>query len=67
MADVLGALALSQAQTQQQLSIALLKQNLDSQDQVVQLVADAAGTGRLAAGDQPLNASGRGQVVNTIV
>lgn len=61
MADVIGALALNQAQFQQQMSIALLKQNLDSQDQVVQLVAEAAGTGA-----QPLNSSGNGQIVNIL-
>lgn len=66
MADVLGAIALNQAQFQQQMSIALLKQNLDAQDQVLQLVSEVAGTGELASGDQPLNASGPGQIVNTL-
>ncbi|MEC9265149.1 MAG: putative motility protein [Alphaproteobacteria bacterium] len=66
MADVLGVLALNQAQYQQQMSIALLKQNLDAQDQVTQLVAQAAGTAAPASGDQPLNASGPGQIVNTL-
>lgn len=68
MADILGALALNQAQYQQQLSIAALKQSLDAQDQVVQLVAQTAGTGgQLSSGPQPLNASGTGQVVNVLV
>lgn len=67
MADILGAIALNQAQFQQQMSIALMKQNFDAQDQVVQLVAEAAGTGELASPDQPLNSSGPGQIVNTLV
>lgn len=68
MSDILGALALSQAQYQQQLSIAVLKQNLDSQDQVTQFVAQVAGTeSALSSGPQPLNSEGTGQVVNLLV
>lgn len=68
MSDILGALALSQAQYQQQVSIAALKQDLEAQDQITQLVAQAAGTeAALSSGPQPLNSDGTGQVVNMLV
>ncbi len=62
MADILGAVALNQVQFQQSLAIALTKQNLDAQAQIVDLVAQAAGTGS----SQSLNSSGTGQVVNLL-
>jgi|GEM_PF-904941 len=67
MADVLGALALNQVQFQQEVAIAVLKQDFDAQEQVAQLVAETAGSGQLAAGPQPLNAQGLGQIVNELV
>lgn len=67
MADVLGALALTQATFQRDLSIALLKSDLDAEAQVADLVAQVAGGGTLSSGPQPLNTEGTGQVVNVIV
>ena len=62
MADILGAVALNQAQFQQSLAIALTKQNLNAQAQIVDLVADTVGTDS----SQPLNSSGTGQVLNLL-
>jgi ubiquinone biosynthesis protein UbiJ len=63
MADIFGVLALNQAQFQQQLSITLLKQNLEQQEQVAQLIADST---RASSGNLQLNAEGLGQVINKI-
>jgi hypothetical protein len=62
MADIAGVLALNQVQFQQDLAIALTKQNFDAQKAVINMVSEIAGTGA-----QPLNSSGSGQVVNVNV
>lgn len=67
MANILGVLALSRAQLQQQLSIALLKRNFDMESQAAQVVAETADAGVLASGGRPLNATGFGQIVNILV
>jgi hypothetical protein len=62
MADIAGVLALNQVQFQQNLAIALTKQNFDAQKDVINMVTEAAGTGA-----QSLNSSGTGQIVNVDV
>ena len=53
------ALASTVLQGRQQISIAAVKQAAESQQAVVQLIAQTTGT-------QPLNASGRGSNVNVL-
>lgn len=69
--DAAGAVAVNALQTRQDLAIASLKQSLNTDRQAAQLVADIAGGGAAASapagGAQPLNASGRGQIVNLLV
>ena len=64
MSDILSAVALQQAQFQQQLGIALLKQDFAQQEQILQIVDDAGAAAQ--AGAQPLNSSGTGQIVNIV-
>ena len=66
MSDILGALALNQSQFQRDVAIALAKNSLDQQAQVVDLVAQVSDTAALQSGDQPLNAEGLGQIVNVL-
>ena len=68
--DAAGAVAVTALQTRQDLAIASLKQSLNTDRQAAQLVAEVAGGAAAAApagGAQPLNASGRGQIVNLLV
>ena len=53
------ALASTVLQGRQQISIAAVKQAAESQQAIVQLIAQTTGT-------QPLNASGRGSNVNVL-
>ncbi|NMM45543.1 hypothetical protein HH303_13695 [Rhodospirillaceae bacterium KN72] len=64
MSDILGAVALQQAQFQQQLGIALLKQDFAQQEQILQIVDDAGAAAQ--SGSQSLNSSGTGQIVNIL-
>ena len=66
MSDILGALALNQSQFQRDVAIAIAKSSLDQQSQVVDLVAQVSGTAPLQSGERPLNAEGRGQIVNVL-
>lgn len=60
MSDIaIGAVVSNAAQTQSKLSIQMLKRRLDDQKAVVGLVEQAVNSGN------QLNASGRGQIVNT--
>lgn len=66
MSDILSAVALTQSQFQRDMAIALARNSLDQQSQVLDIVEQASGATPLQSGDQPLNAEGLGQVVNIL-
>ena len=65
MMDATGAVAVNALQTRQQFALKSLKQSLENTEQAAQIVENVAAsdTGGIA---QPLNASGRGQIVNIL-
>lgn len=66
MSDAAVASAATSLLNRQDANMAAVKQALKSEQQVADLVSQVTGTpNTLSSGDQPLNASGRGQIVNT--
>lgn len=57
MTDIPSSLAVSQAAFQRDVSIAAIKQQLEADRAIVRLIDQTTGS-------QPLNSSGRGQLVN---